>query len=165
MLNDGNKDDSLGKQINEMIDSIRCLKVSPDGTQLASGDQLGNIRIHNLDSTDQTTGEIEQVKMISAHDNEVICLAYSPAIPPTVDRSLGSSLPMTKDRYWLASGSRDKFIHIFDSENNYEPVSVLEQHQSTITGLRFNQVHKLIKNELHQELSLISASADKLLAQ
>jgi WD40 repeat protein len=111
------------------------------------------------------TGEIELVKEISAHDNEVICLAYSPAIPPTVDRSLGSSLPMTKERYWLASGSRDKLIHIFDSENKYEAVAVLEQHQSTITGLRFNQVHKLIKNELHQELSLISASADKLLSQ
>jgi WD40 repeat protein len=62
-----------------MIDSLRCLKISPDGSHLASGDQLGNIRIHDLEKNTET-GDIEEVKLIPAHDNEVICLAYSPAI-------------------------------------------------------------------------------------
>lgn len=66
-----------------MIDSIRCIKVSPDGSHLASGDQLGNIRIHDLEKTTDN-GEVEQLKLIEAHENEVICLAYSPAIAPTV---------------------------------------------------------------------------------
>jgi WD40 repeat protein len=69
-----------------------------------------------------------EVKMIHAHDNEVICLAYSPAISPTTLESLGSGIPFTKERFWLASGSRDKLVHVFDSESNYETVTVLEQH-------------------------------------
>ena len=30
----------------DMVDSIRCIRVSPDGNHLASGDEVGNIRIH-----------------------------------------------------------------------------------------------------------------------
>ena len=30
----------------DMVDSIRCIRVSPDGNDLASGDEVGNIRIH-----------------------------------------------------------------------------------------------------------------------
>lgn len=149
-------------QFNEMVDSLRCFKISPDGSHLASGDQLGNIRIHDLEAL-ASNGEIEEIKQIPAHDNEVICLAFSPAIQPSVQKSLGSSLPLTKERFWLASGSRDKLINVFDSEANYAPVSVLEQHTSTITSLKFNQVHKLNKNDLQQEVTLLSASADKSL--
>lgn len=66
-----------------MVDSLRCIKISPDGCHLASGDQLGNVRIHDLESI-ASNGEIEEIKNITAHDNEVICLAFSPAIQPTV---------------------------------------------------------------------------------
>lgn len=31
-----------------MTDAIRCVRVSPDGKQLACGDWLGNIRIYDL---------------------------------------------------------------------------------------------------------------------
>jgi hypothetical protein len=34
--------------MNDMVDSIRCIRVSPDGHHLASGDEVGNIRIHDL---------------------------------------------------------------------------------------------------------------------
>ncbi len=95
--------------------------MSPDGKSLACGDWLGNIRIYDLQGT-----EIQQTQMIEAHDNEVICLAYSPLV--------GGE----EDRYWLASGSRDKNILIFDSKHNYEAVGVLEQHSSTITSIQFN---------------------------
>lgn len=57
----------------EVTDAIRCVKVSPDGKQLACGDWLGNIRIYNIEGT-----EVEQKLIIEAHDNEVICLAFSP---------------------------------------------------------------------------------------
>ena len=36
----------------DIVDSIRCIRVSPDGSQLASGDEVGNIRIHSLDSNE-----------------------------------------------------------------------------------------------------------------
>ena len=32
--------------IEDMVDSVRCLEISPDGLHLASGDEVGNIRIH-----------------------------------------------------------------------------------------------------------------------
>lgn len=34
--------------LNEMVDSIRCISLSPDGTSLASGDEVGNVRVHSL---------------------------------------------------------------------------------------------------------------------
>ena len=35
-----------GVNLFDMVDSIRCIRVSPDGNHLASGDEVGNIRIH-----------------------------------------------------------------------------------------------------------------------
>jgi WD40 repeat protein len=81
-----------------MTDAIRCVRVSPDGTELACGDWLGNIRIYDLTNLQS----IEQKKFIEAHNMEVICLAYSPQIS-------------SPNRFWLASGSRDRLITIFDS--------------------------------------------------
>ena len=68
-----------------MVDSIRCIKVSPDGTELASGDEVGNIRIHSLE-----TPELPELKYLESHDSEVISLAYSTPVPsakaqPTMD--------------------------------------------------------------------------------
>ena len=81
-----------------MTDAIRCVKVSPNGRTLACGDWLGNIRIYDLTNPES----VEQLRLIEAHNLEVICLAFSPQI--------GSS-----DRFWLASGSRDKLITVFDT--------------------------------------------------
>lgn len=104
----------------ELTDAIRCAKVSPDGKQLACGDWLGNIRIYDLTNPQL----IEQKKYIEAHNMEIICLAYSPKI-------------QNSDRFWLASGSRDKLITVFDSAYDYEAVTVLEHHSSTVTSLQF----------------------------
>jgi WD40 repeat protein len=95
----------------DLTDAIRCVKVSPDGASLACGDWVGNIRIYDLTKPN----EIEQTKMIEAHDNEVICLAYSPEIKES-------------GRYWLASGSRDKSILVFDSKNDYNAVCAMQHH-------------------------------------
>lgn len=67
-------DDSKNLDFKEMTDAIRCVRVSPDGTELACGDWLGNIRIYDLTNLQS----IEQKKFIEAHNMEVICLAYSP---------------------------------------------------------------------------------------
>ena len=56
-----------------IVEAIRCIKVSPDGKTLAAGDQEGNIRIYDLTAAE----DIKLVKLIEAHDKEIICLAYS----------------------------------------------------------------------------------------
>ena len=38
--------------VEDSIDSVRCLRLSPDGTLLASGDEVGNIRIHSFEGSD-----------------------------------------------------------------------------------------------------------------
>jgi len=91
-------EEKQGLMFKDMTDAIRCVKVSPNGKTLACGDWLGNIRVYDLTSPET----IEQLRLIEAHNMEVICLAFSPQIGD-------------KDRYWLASGSRDKLITIFDT--------------------------------------------------
>ncbi len=49
---------------------IRCIKVSPDGNHIASGDRQGNIRIHDLHS-------LSCLHYQEAHDAEVLSLDYS----------------------------------------------------------------------------------------
>ena len=61
-----------------MVDSVRCIKLSPDGSHLACGDEVGNIRIHNLIGQD-----IELTKFMESHDSEVISLSYSPELIST----------------------------------------------------------------------------------
>ena len=75
---------------------LRCIKLSPDAKHIACGDWTGNIRIYELSNFNET-------QCIQAHDEDIICLDYSPIIQ-SVD-------PSNKDsytRYWLASGSRDR---------------------------------------------------------
>ena len=117
-----------------MVDSIRCIRVSPDGSQLASGDEVGNIRIHSLE-----TPELPEQQYLESHDSEVISLAYSAPIvsgksqPTQDDIKKGAKVP--KKRYLLASGGRDKQVLLYDSENDYEAFMNLDHHTSTITAL------------------------------
>lgn len=111
---------------------------------------LGNIRIHD------TVDMKEQFK-IEAHDSEVLCLEYS---------SNDSLYNM------LASASRDRLIHIFDTKKvqnskinltdwvfcvlqGYDFVQTLDDHSSSITAVRFLN-HP-------NSLSMVSCGADKSL--
>ncbi|XP_023225162.1 mitogen-activated protein kinase-binding protein 1-like [Centruroides sculpturatus] len=110
---------------------VRCLRISPDGNHLASGDRSGNIRIYDIQCA-------EMMCKIEAHDSEVLCLEYS--------RSVNG-----KGKY-LASASRDRLIHIFDAEQDYAFLQTLDDHSSSVTAVRFVNINKL---------QLISCGADK----
>ena len=112
----------------EIIEAIRCIKVSPDGATLAAGDLEGNIRIYDLTAVE----DVKLVKLIEAHDKEIICLAYSSNL---------ENAPGAPERYWLASGSRDKLITIFDSSHGYEAIGLLPSHLQTVTNVAFREVH------------------------
>lgn len=128
-------------------EAIRCLKISPDGKTLASGDVDGNIRIYDLTTPD----DIKLVKKLEAHDKEIICLAFSPSFVPATDPN---------QRYWLASGSRDKCISVFDSAQSYAALGVLAQHTSTVTGIHFRELTR----GRQTAVNLITSGADRVLS-
>ena len=91
--------------------------MSPDGKHIATGDFNGTIWVYDSES-----GEI--VKEIQAHDQEVVCLDYSPFVSEV-------------NKYTLASGSRDRMIHIFSSLDDYVDIKNLDDHTSSIVSIRF----------------------------
>ncbi|XP_067941965.1 mitogen-activated protein kinase-binding protein 1-like [Watersipora subatra] len=119
--------------IYESRNGVRCISTSPDGCHLASGDLVGNIRIHDV-------GSMIPLHTIEAHDTGVLCLEFS-------DYSLGY-------RY-LVSASRDRLIHIFDAGNNYSHLQTLSDHSSSICSV------KIIPTA--DDMLLISCSNDKSL--
>ncbi|CAM9265955.1 unnamed protein product, partial [Hapterophycus canaliculatus] len=72
----------------------RSLAVHPDGSQVACGDKGGHIRVYDLT-------EMELAHTQSAHDAEVLCLAYSPVMIPAGGGGVGGTkapLPHTPNR-------------------------------------------------------------------
>ncbi|RZC41906.1 mitogen-activated protein kinase-binding protein 1, partial [Asbolus verrucosus] len=112
---------------------VRCIRVSPDGKNLASGDRSGNIRIHD-------TASMREMCKIEAHDAEVLCLEYC---------GLESNLNL------MASASRDRLLHVFDVRHGYEFLQTLDDHSSSITAVRF-LTH-------HRNIQMVSCGADKSL--
>lgn len=63
---------------------------------------------------------MREICKIEAHDSEVLCLEYS-----------NNNLSL------MASASRDRLIHVFDTKDGYEFVQTLDDHSSSITAVRF----------------------------
>jgi len=131
-----------------VVEAIRCIKVSPNGKTLAAGDQEGNIRIYDLTASE----DINRITTIEAHDKEIICLAYSTNL--ATDGS---------ERYWLASGSRDKLITIFDSSHQYEAIGLLASHLQTVTSVAFREVHIKCEEKVRKTVQLFTSGADRQL--
>ncbi|XP_012933898.1 mitogen-activated protein kinase-binding protein 1 isoform X2 [Heterocephalus glaber] len=110
---------------------IRSLCISPSGQHLASGDRMGTLRVHEL----QTLSEMLKVE---AHDSEILCLEYSK--PDT-----GLKL--------LASASRDRLIHVLDAGREYSLQQTLDEHSSSITAVKFAASDGQVR--------MISCGADK----
>jgi WD40 repeat protein len=50
---------------------IRCVKVSPDGRRVVSGDRMGNLRVHSL-----ANGNLQMETFLEAHDAEILALDF-----------------------------------------------------------------------------------------
>ena len=109
--------------------------MNPDGFSMAIGDRHGNIRIYNLEM-------FQQIAILEAHDSEVLSVDYS---------------RLSQDVMFLASSSRDRFIHIFDVKKDYQLVATLDDHSAAITAVRFTF------SSVTSNLQLISCGADKSL--
>ncbi|XP_059095788.1 mitogen-activated protein kinase-binding protein 1-like isoform X3 [Tigriopus californicus] len=120
---------------------VRCVRISPDGKHLASGDRSGNIRVHELQFMDELC-------KIEAHDAEVLCLEYS--CPVGGQKSGGATR-----KSLLSSASRDRLIHVFNATRDYSFVTTLDDHSSSITAVRF------LQSGPSQQLQMVSCGADK----
>lgn len=110
---------------------IRSVCISPNGQHLASGDRMGTLRIHELQS-------LSEMLKVEAHDSEILCLEYSK--PDT-----GLKL--------LASASRDRLIHVLDAGREYSLQQTLDEHSSSITAVKFAASDGQVR--------MISCGADK----
>ncbi|UYV64071.1 WDR62 [Cordylochernes scorpioides] len=121
---------------------VRCLRISPDGLHLASGDRSGNIRIYDL-------RYMEMLFKIEAHDAEVLSLEYSKHSGGMPKRDAGAG----RSKKYLCSASRDRLIHIFDANQEYGFLQTLDDHTSSVTAAKFLQSDG--------QLQLVSCGADK----
>ncbi|XP_047395524.1 mitogen-activated protein kinase-binding protein 1 isoform X2 [Sciurus carolinensis] len=110
---------------------IRSVCISPNGQHLASGDRMGTLRVHELQS-------LTEMLKVEAHDSEILCLEYSK--PDT-----GLKL--------LASASRDRLIHVLDAGREYSLQQTLDEHSSSITAVKFAASDGQVR--------MISCGADK----
>ncbi|XP_066133118.1 mitogen-activated protein kinase-binding protein 1 isoform X2 [Saccopteryx bilineata] len=110
---------------------IRSVCISPNGQHLASGDRIGTLRVHELQS-------LSEMLKVEAHDSEILCLEYSK--PDT-----GLKL--------LASASRDRLIHVLDAGREYSLQQTLDEHSSSITAVKFAASDGQVR--------MISCGADK----
>ncbi|KAG0309187.1 hypothetical protein BGZ98_004712 [Dissophora globulifera] len=95
---------------------IRAVKISSDGRFLASGDKGGNLRVHSLSTFQQLTYQ-------EAHDTEILTIDFTES---------------WKDSPFLvATAGRDRLLHIFDANKDFALVQTLDDHSSSITGIKF----------------------------
>jgi len=76
---------------------------------------------------------------------------------------LGNNQGGVRGGYLLASASRDHLIQIYDSNNNYEPIQIIEEHSSTVTSVRFVEEQVIKDKKYTTKINLISGGTDKLL--
>ncbi|EKX47079.1 hypothetical protein GUITHDRAFT_162765 [Guillardia theta CCMP2712] len=93
---------------------LRCVRISTDGRYVASGDKAGNLRVHKI------SPDMEMKVFLEAHDAEVLSLDFG---------GINGAL--------LASGGRDKLIHLFDADSDYDLIDTFEDHTSAVTCVRF----------------------------
>ncbi|XP_043840590.1 mitogen-activated protein kinase-binding protein 1 isoform X2 [Dromiciops gliroides] len=126
----GGGDKSDGSLVDTRV-GIRSVCISPNGQHLASGDRVGTLRVHELQS-------LSEMLRVEAHDSEILCLEYSK--PDT-----GLKL--------LASASRDRLIHVLDAGREYSLQQTLDEHSSSITSVKFAASDGQVR--------MISCGADK----
>ncbi|KAI9596413.1 WD40-repeat-containing domain protein [Syncephalis fuscata] len=108
---------STSDAIDGTVVGVRAIDISPDARYLATGDRAGNLRVHDLSTFDL-------IAYHEAHDAEILTIDFSK--------------PMrVKDEYLLASAGRDRLVHIFDVRDTFRLQQTLDEHSSSITGVKF----------------------------
>ncbi|GLJ41959.1 hypothetical protein SUGI_0868700 [Cryptomeria japonica] len=112
------------EELVDLAQGFRSLAVSADGHYLAAGDRSGNLFVYNLSTFDLLSFQ-------EAHDAEILSLTFSNA---SEKKTVGKGC---KDHCFLASGGRDRLIHIYDVNRNFDVIETLDDHSASITAVKF----------------------------
>lgn len=124
---------------NGPVNGLRAVAIHPDQTQVVAGDKEGNITILQLPS-------LREVRDIGAHNTEVHCIAFSGVDADSNQLGSGGSKMCL-----MASGGRDRLVHVYDCSKGHSIVSTLDNHSGAVTALQFTRDGK----------KLLSCGADK----
>ncbi|MBA0800840.1 hypothetical protein Gohar_011252 [Gossypium harknessii] len=116
------------------------MAISSDGKYMAVGDCEGNLHIYDLHNSDYTC-------IKDSHDAEILSLSFS--VSSTKDIDSGGN----DNHYLLASGGRDRIIHLYDVKRNFEVIGSIDDHSAAVTSV------KLVCNGC----KILSCSADRSL--
>lgn len=119
---------------------FRSLAVSSDGKYMAAGDSEGNLHIYDLENTDYTC-------IKDAHDAEILSLSFS------LSRKNSANFEESNNHYLLASGGRDRTIHLFDVKRNFDLVESIDDHSAAVTSVKL----------AYSGCKILSCSADRSL--
>ncbi|KAH7553801.1 hypothetical protein JRO89_XS12G0059000 [Xanthoceras sorbifolium] len=107
------------------IQGFRSMAVSADGKYLAAGDCEGNLHIYDLQSSDYTCFK-------DAHDAEILSLNFSlPSKKYLISEEVMGS------QYFLASGGKDRTIHLYDVKRKFDLVESIDDHSAAVTSVKF----------------------------
>ncbi|KAK6290592.1 hypothetical protein POUND7_002133 [Theobroma cacao] len=120
---------------------FRSMAVSSDGKYMAVGDCEGNLHIYDLHNSDYTC-------IKDSHDAEILSLSFS--LSSTKDADSGGDMD---NHYLLASGGRDRIIHLYDVKRNFNLIESIDDHSAAVTSV------KLASNGC----KILSCSADRSL--
>nr|GEU51936.1 hypothetical protein [Tanacetum cinerariifolium] len=102
----------------------RSMAVSSDGKHLAAGDSDGNLHIFNLHTSDYTCIQ-------KAHEAEILSLNFSFPVEKGID-----SVEDLESYYYLASGGRDRMMHLFDVNRNYDLIASTDDHSASVSSVK-----------------------------
>ncbi|XP_037495031.1 mitogen-activated protein kinase-binding protein 1 [Jatropha curcas] len=120
---------------------FRSMAASADGKYLAVGDCEGNLHIYNLHTSDYTCFK-------GVHDTEILSLSFSLS-----SNKCDISEEVVDDNYFLASGGRDRIIHLYDVKRNFDLIESIDDHSAAVTSVKLTC----------RDCKILSCSADRSL--
>ncbi|KAJ9180608.1 hypothetical protein P3X46_008827 [Hevea brasiliensis] len=103
---------------------FRSMAASSDGNYLAAGDCEGNLHIYNLLTSDYTCFE-------GVHVAEILSLSFG------LSSNKGDiSEDVVDGNYLLASGGRDRIIHLYDGKRNFDLIESIDDHSAAVTSVK-----------------------------
>jgi len=124
-------------------DWIRSIDITEDGSMVVSGSHDKTVRLWDV-----RKGECVQI--MKEHSHHVECVAFSPATLASIDSPDGKTYKGKGMGSFIASGSRDKTIKIWETATG-QSIMTLTGHDNWVRDLQFHPSGKF----------LISTSDDK----